>query len=41
MQPFSMTTTCSAKPIAEFFSNSLSIGTSPNSFSITANFFSR
>mmetsp|Transcript_42991 Transcript_42991/g.121550 ORF Transcript_42991/g.121550 Transcript_42991/m.121550 type:complete len:222 (-) Transcript_42991:328-993(-) len=41
MQPFSMTTTCSAKSSAEFCNNSLSIGTAPNSFSMTANFLSR
>mmetsp|Transcript_54312 Transcript_54312/g.151201 ORF Transcript_54312/g.151201 Transcript_54312/m.151201 type:complete len:238 (-) Transcript_54312:87-800(-) len=41
MQPFSMTTTCSAKSIAASFKSSLSIGTAPNSFSMTANFFSR
>mmetsp|Transcript_97545 Transcript_97545/g.281488 ORF Transcript_97545/g.281488 Transcript_97545/m.281488 type:complete len:282 (+) Transcript_97545:327-1172(+) len=41
MQPFSMTTTCSAKSRAEFCNNSLSMGTAPNSFSMTANFLSR
>mmetsp|Transcript_79029 Transcript_79029/g.226562 ORF Transcript_79029/g.226562 Transcript_79029/m.226562 type:complete len:267 (+) Transcript_79029:332-1132(+) len=41
MQPFSMTITCSAMPSAELASSSLSMGTAPNSFSITANFFSR
>mmetsp|Transcript_52760 Transcript_52760/g.101856 ORF Transcript_52760/g.101856 Transcript_52760/m.101856 type:complete len:254 (-) Transcript_52760:195-956(-) len=41
IQPFSMTTTCSARPIAALGSKSWSMGTAPNSFSMIANFLSR
>mmetsp|Transcript_36133 Transcript_36133/g.67289 ORF Transcript_36133/g.67289 Transcript_36133/m.67289 type:complete len:200 (-) Transcript_36133:277-876(-) len=40
MQPLSMTTTFSAKAILSFFKSRSSMDTSPNSFSMTAIFFS-